>query len=53
MLSRTPALHEKASDLRSEFVIAVNGTVKLRDGNTINKNMPTGEIEVVPTELRC
>jgi aspartyl-tRNA synthetase len=42
-----PAVHEKASQLRSEYVIAVVGTVKKREGNTINKKIPTGEIEVV------
>lgn len=45
------SLHEKASALRSEFVIAVKGAVKKRDGNTINKNLSTGEIEVVASEL--
>ena len=46
------ALHEKAGELRNEFVIAVLGTVKLRDPNTVNKNIPTGEIELVADELR-
>ncbi len=45
-------LHKKAETLRSEFVIAVVGHVKLRDTNTINKNIPTGEVEVVADELR-
>jgi aspartyl-tRNA synthetase len=45
-------LHKKAESLRSEFVVAVIGHVKLRDANTINKNIPTGEIEVVADELR-
>jgi aspartyl-tRNA synthetase len=45
-------LHKKAESLRSEFVIAVIGRVKLRDANTINPNIPTGEIEVVADELR-
>src|SRR3954451_19367290 len=43
----SPALHEKASQLRSEYVVAVVGQVKKRDANTINKKIPTGEIEVV------
>src|SRR6266404_4843816 len=43
----SPALHEKASQLRSEYVVAVVGRVKKRDGNTVNKKIPTGEIEVV------
>src|SRR5436190_10071508 len=46
------AAHEKAGTLRSEFVIAVIGEVKLRTPNTINKNVPTGEIEVIAHELR-
>ncbi|MEO6119879.1 MAG: aspartate--tRNA ligase, partial [Terriglobales bacterium] len=45
-------IHEKASGLRSEYVIAVVGTVKKREPNTINKNVATGEIEIVATELR-
>ena len=49
---RNPGLHQKAGELRNEFVIAVTGTVKLRDGNTINKNIPTGEIEMIADELR-
>ena len=49
---RDTAIHEKAGALRNEYVIAVIGTVKLRDANTINKNMPTGEVELVAEELR-
>src|SRR5438309_11096131 len=48
----SPALHEKASGLRSEFVIAVSGKVKQREAATINKNIPTGEVEIVAEELR-
>jgi aspartyl-tRNA synthetase len=47
-----PHLHEKAGQLRNEYVIAAIGTVKKRDSNTINKNIPTGEIELVAEELR-
>src|SRR5450432_3128887 len=46
------AIHEKAGALRNEYVIAVTGTVKLRDANTVNANMPTGEVELVAEELR-
>ncbi len=46
------ALHEKASGLRSEYVVAVTGTVKQRDPATVNKNIPTGEVELVAHELR-
>ncbi len=45
-------IHEKAELLRNEFVIAAIGTVKRRDANTINKNIPTGEVELVADELR-
>ncbi|MBI2683089.1 MAG: aspartate--tRNA ligase [Acidobacteriales bacterium] len=50
--SADPALHAKASSVRSEFVLAVVGRVVKRDANTINKNLPTGEIEVAAEELR-
>src|ERR1700719_4082764 len=49
---RDAAIHEKASGLRNEYVIAVTGTVKQRDSNTINKNIPTGDVELVAEELR-
>src|SRR4051812_41336253 len=43
---------EKAAQLRSEYVVAITGRVKKREGNTVNKKIPTGEIEVVAEELR-
>ena len=49
---RDPAVHEKASQLRSEYVIAVIGQVKQRIADTVNKNIPTGEIELIAGELR-
>jgi aspartyl-tRNA synthetase len=49
---RNPALHEKAGSLRNEFVIAAIGNVRRRDDATINKNVATGEIELVADELR-
>jgi aspartyl-tRNA synthetase len=51
-VERDKAIHEKAGNLRNEYVIAVTGTVKVRDANTVNKNMPTGEVELVAEELR-
>src|SRR6516165_9902342 len=45
-------LHKKAETLRSEYVIAVIGQCNLRDPGTVNKNIPTGEIEVVADEIR-
>jgi aspartyl-tRNA synthetase len=49
---RDPAIHEKASLLRNEYVIAVIGKVKQRTTETFNKNIPTGEVEVIAGELR-
>src|SRR6201982_3946566 len=46
------AAHDKANALRNEYVIAVIGTVKRRDDDTINKNIPTGEVELVADEIR-
>src|SRR5690348_8870336 len=47
-----PALQEKAAHLGSEYVIAVTGSVKKREPNLVNKNIATGEIELVAEELR-
>ena len=47
-----PGAHKKAEQLRNEYVIAVVGTVKKRDADTVNKNIPTGELELVVDELR-
>ncbi len=46
------AVHDKAEELRNEYVIAVIGTIKKRDSDTINPNIPTGEVELVTEELR-
>ena len=46
------AVHQKAEALRNEFVLAAIGTVKRRDLDTINPNIPTGEVELVVEELR-
>ncbi|QEE26589.1 aspartate--tRNA ligase [Terriglobus albidus] len=41
----------KAETSRPEYVIAALGKVRLRDESLVNPKMPTGEIEVLATEL--
>ena len=45
------AVHERAELLRSEFVVAVEGVVALRTAETINANIPTGEVEIVADKI--
>lgn len=48
----TPSdIFEKASKLRNEFVVCVKGIVRSR-GSNINKNLPTGEIEIIAQDLK-
>lgn len=44
--------HAKAEQARPEYVIAAIGKVRLRGQDVINPKMPTGEIEVVASEIR-
>lgn len=47
-----PATHIKAGDLRSEYVIAVSGKLEARGEDAINPSLPTGEVELIATELQ-
>ena len=47
-----PEVYEKSTRIRNEFVIAIVGTVQPRGEKNVNKNLPTGEIEVIVEELR-
>lgn len=40
---------EVAHSLRPEWVLTVEGAVRERSPETVNPNMPTGEVEVAPT----
>jgi aspartyl-tRNA synthetase len=46
------AVHTKAHQLRSEWVLAVRGKVVLRPGDMANPKLATGAIEVLVDELR-
>ncbi len=41
----------KAKRLRSEFVVGIEGTVRLRSAETVNPKLETGEVEVVVSRL--
>lgn len=43
---------ERASTIRSEYVLAVKGKLSERTGNMVNKNMKTGALEVLVTEFK-
>ena len=43
-------IFEKAFQIRSEYVLIATGEV--RERSSINNEIPTGEIEIVPTELK-
>jgi aspartyl-tRNA synthetase len=43
---------QKAEAVRSEYVLAVKGAVVKRDPDTVNPKIPTGEIEVVASQLK-
>ncbi|MDH4233060.1 MAG: aspartate--tRNA ligase, partial [Nitrospirota bacterium] len=43
--------HQKAHEIRSEYVLEITGNVSKRPEGTINKNLKTGEIEIYAEEL--
>jgi aspartyl-tRNA synthetase len=49
--SMSSEIIEKAASLKAEYVVAVVGTVEKRQG-AVNPNLATGEIEIIPTDLR-
>ncbi len=46
-----PEAHKVASDLRSEYVVQVRGTVALRPEGTTNPQLDTGEVEIIPSQV--
>lgn len=49
--ANAPGAHAAASDLRSEYVVRVRGTVGRRPAGSENPKMATGEVEVAAAEL--
>lgn len=47
-----PEAHERAHELRSEWVVMVRGRVERRSADTVNPDLPSGDIEIAADELR-
>ena len=46
------AVFDKAFTVRSEFVLLAKGEVRRRGEGAVNKNIPTGEVEIAVSELK-
>ncbi len=46
-----PEMHRKAEMLGSEYVIAAEGLVEQRSPETVNPNIPTGQVEIVVDKI--
>jgi len=49
--SKNAEAHKRAQELSPEFVIAVEGEVKLRSADTVNPNIATGDIEIAVSKI--
>ena len=47
-----PEIHQSLEEVRPEWVIQVEGTVRLRPDGLANPNMPTGDIEVLARKVK-
>ena len=50
-IEENSAVHSRAEQIRPEYVVAVEGIVEKRSADTINPNLPTGEVEIVVDKL--
>ena len=51
-IEKDATLHAQANNVRNEYVIAVNGEVRLRPEESVNPQLTTGEIEIVVASLQ-
>ena len=51
VVARDEVLTGAAHDLRNEYVVRVTGTVTAREEKDVNPALPTGEIDVVASEI--
>lgn len=49
---RSRAAHASGADVRLEYVVAVRGEILARSAETVNAELPTGEIEIIGQEVR-
>ncbi|MET1232781.1 MAG: amino acid--tRNA ligase-related protein, partial [Candidatus Limnocylindrales bacterium] len=49
--AEAPGAHAAASDVRSEFVVQVRGTIEARRAGTENPKLPTGAVELRAAEI--
>jgi aspartyl-tRNA synthetase len=49
--TENPDVHRRAQQLSSEFVIAVEGAVRLRTPETVNSAIATGEVELAVSKI--
>ncbi len=48
---RTPASYDLAEDVRNEYVVKVTGRVSQRPEESLNRKLPTGEVEIYADEI--
>ena len=50
--SVAPDAYKVAQDVRSEFVLEITGEVNKRSENTINEDIPNGDVEILAKEIK-